>query len=113
MVTKNLATQIDIYNGATGTVVGLGFHLSLPDKAFTAINKFHSLINRELPQSMTAHNGIVYEPSNNSPFTRDLPHVALSRATDLDKVSLLSAIRKDHFIANKFMVENETIAILC
>ena len=61
-------------------------------------------------QSMTAHNGIVYEPSNNSPFTRGLPYVALSRATDLDKVSLLSAIRKDHFISNKFMAENEAIA---
>jgi hypothetical protein len=59
---------------------------------------------------MTAHNGIVYEPSMNSPFTRGLPYVALSRATDLEKVSLLSAIRKDHFISNKFMAENETIA---
>jgi len=26
MVTKNLATQIRIYNGATGIVVGFGFH---------------------------------------------------------------------------------------
>ena len=61
-------------------------------------------------QSMTAHNGIVYEPSISSPFTRGLPYVALSRATDLDKVSLLSAIRNDHFISNKFLAENETIA---
>jgi ATP-dependent exoDNAse (exonuclease V) alpha subunit len=61
-------------------------------------------------QSMTAHNGIVYEPSIRSPFTRGLPYVALSRATDLDKVSLLSAIRNDHFISNKFLAENETIA---
>jgi hypothetical protein len=170
MVTKNLATQIGIYNGATGTVVGFGFHQSLPDEAFPAINTFHTLINRELPivfvkmdkytgkqlsnnedrqniipiteyvdditlkvngihymrwqiplivaysitthksQSMTAHNGIVYEPSIRSPFTRGLPYVALSRATDLDKVSLLSAIRNDHFISNKFLAENETIA---
>jgi ATP-dependent exoDNAse (exonuclease V) alpha subunit len=59
---------------------------------------------------MTAHNGIVYEPSMNSLFTRGLPYVALSRATDLEKVSLLSAIRKDHLISNKFVAENETIA---
>ena len=51
-------------------------------------------------QSMTAHNGIVYEPSIRSPFTRGLPYVALSRATDLDKVSLLSAIRNDHHDRN-------------
>ena len=48
-------------------------------------------------QSMTAHNGIVYEPSKAKPFAKDLPCVAISRATDLDKVALLSAIRPDHF----------------
>jgi hypothetical protein len=45
---------------------------------------------------MTAHNGIVYDPSKKSPFTRGLPYVAISRATDLDKVALLSPIRTDH-----------------
>ena len=30
-------------------------------------------------QSMTAHNGIVYEPSKNKPFARGLPYVAISR----------------------------------
>ena len=44
-------------------------------------------------QSITAHNGIVYEPSKTKPFARGLPYVAISRATDLDKVTLLSAIR--------------------
>jgi ATP-dependent exoDNAse (exonuclease V) alpha subunit len=56
---------------------------------------------------MTAHNGIVYDPSKKSPFTRGLPYVALSRATDLDKVALLSPIRTDHFITVKVKAENE------
>lgn len=71
--------------------------------------KYRSLLLIHKSQSMTAHNGIVYEPSINSPFTKGLPYVALSRATDLDKVNLLSAIRKDHFISNKIMAENKTI----
>jgi len=33
-------------------------------------------------QSMTAHNGIVYEPSKNKPFARGLPYVAISRSTN-------------------------------
>ncbi len=37
-------------------------------------------------QSMTAHNGIVYEPSKNKPFARGLPYVAISRATDIEKL---------------------------
>ena len=57
-------------------------------------------------QSMTAHNDIVYEPSKNKPFARGLPYVAISRATDLDKVALLSAIRPDHFINKTFIAEN-------
>ena len=44
-----------------------------------------------------------------SPFTRGLPYVAISRATDLDKVALLSPIRTDHFITDKFKAENDTI----
>ena len=36
---------------------------------------------------MTAHNVIVFDPSKKSPFTRGLPYVAISRATDLDKVA--------------------------
>jgi hypothetical protein len=35
-----------------------------------------------------------------------LPYVAISRATDLDKVVLLSAIRPDHFINKTFTAEN-------
>jgi hypothetical protein len=53
---------------------------------------------------MTAHNGIVYDPSKKS-----LPYVAISRATDLGKVALLSPIRTDHFITDKFKAENDTI----
>ena len=61
-------------------------------------------------QSMTAHNGIVYDPSKKSPFfTRGLPYVAISRATDLDKVALLSPIQTDHFITDKSKAENDTI----
>ena len=37
-------------------------------------------------QSMTAHNGIVYEPAKNKQFARGLPYVAISRATDLEKL---------------------------
>jgi hypothetical protein len=64
---------------------------------------------------MTAHNGIVYEPSISSPFTRGLPYVALSRATDLDKVSLLSAIRNDHLFQTNFWQKTKQlqIFILC
>ena len=55
---------------------------------------------------MTAHNGIVYEPQKTKPFARGLPEVAISRATDLDKVALLSAIRPEHFINKTFTAEN-------
>ena len=55
---------------------------------------------------MTAHNGIVYEPSKNKPFARGLPYVATSRATDIEKVALLSPIRPDHFINKTFIAEN-------
>ena len=34
MVTRNLATQIGIYNGATGIVVGFGFHTAIPEESF-------------------------------------------------------------------------------
>ena len=57
-------------------------------------------------QSMTAHNGIVYEPSKNKPFARGLPYVAISRATDIEKVALLLPIRPDHFINKNFIAEN-------
>ena len=39
-------------------------------------------------------------------FARGLPYVAISTATDLDKVALLSAIRPDHFINKTFTAEN-------
>ena len=57
-------------------------------------------------QSMTAHNGMVYEPSKNKPFARGLRYVAISRATDLKKVALLLPIRPDHFINKTFIAEN-------
>ncbi len=109
-VTRNLATQIGIYNGAKGIVVGFEFHTAIPEESFPTVNTFHTLKNRKLPivfvkldrytgtqlstdvdkirltvngthymrwqlplilacsitthksQSMTAHNGIVYDP---------------------------------------------------
>ena len=39
-------------------------------------------------------------------FARGLPYVAISTATDLDKVALLSAIRPDHFINKTFIAGN-------
>jgi hypothetical protein len=39
-------------------------------------------------------------------LARGLPYVAISKATDLDKVALLSAIRPDHFINKTFIAEN-------
>ena len=39
-------------------------------------------------------------------FARGLPYVAISTATDLDKVALLSAIRPDHFINKTLTAEN-------
>ena len=49
MVTRNLAIQIKIYNGATGIVVGFGFHKAIPEENFPTVNTFHTLKNRELP----------------------------------------------------------------
>jgi hypothetical protein len=49
MVTRNLATQIEIYNGATGTLVGFGFHTAIPEENFPTLNTFQTLQNRELP----------------------------------------------------------------
>ena len=59
-----------------------------------------------LTYSITTHNGIVYEPSNNKPFARGLPYIAVSRATDIEKVALLLPIRPDHFISKTFIAEN-------
>ena len=58
---------------------------------------------------MTAHNGIVYDPSKKSPFTRGLPYVAISRATDFRQGCIIITNRTDHFITDKFKVENDTI----
>ena len=46
------------------------------------------------------------KPSKKSPFTRGLPYVAISRATDLDKVALLSPHRTDH-LKIKFNTDEE------
>jgi len=48
MVTENLATQIGIYNGATGTVVGFWFHKGVPEEHFPIIDTFHTLKDREI-----------------------------------------------------------------
>ncbi len=45
----NLATQIGIYYGTTGIVVGFGFHTEIPEEIFPTVNTFHTLKNRELP----------------------------------------------------------------
>ena len=44
-----IPTQIGIYNGATGIVVGFGFHIAIPEGNFPTVNTFHTLKNRELP----------------------------------------------------------------
>ena len=138
-------------DGATGIVVGFGFHTAIPEENFPTVNNFHTYTGTQLStdvdkhsivpftecvheikltvngthymrwqlplilaysitthksQSMTAHNGIVYEPSKNKPFARGLPYVAISRATDIEKVALLSPIRPDHFINKTFIAEN-------
>ena len=38
--------------------------------------------------------------------------MAISRATDLDKVALLAPIRTDHFITDKYKAENDTITTI-
>ena len=44
MITKNLATQIGIYNGATGIVVGFGFHTAIQEEYFpTVVTSQHVL----------------------------------------------------------------------
>ena len=43
MVARNLATQIGTYNGATGIVVGFGFHTAIPEEKFSTVNTFHTL----------------------------------------------------------------------
>ena len=40
IVTKKLATRIGIYNGASGTVVGFGFHKAVPEDHFPIIDIF-------------------------------------------------------------------------
>ena len=65
MITKKLATQIGIYNSATGIVVGFGFHTAIQEEFFPKINSFHSLKNRELPivfVKMDKYTGIQISP---------------------------------------------------
>ena len=45
--------------------------------------------------------------SKNKPFARGLPYVAISRATDLEKVALLLPIPPDHFINKNFTAEKK------
>ena len=49
MVTRNFATQIGIYNGATGIVVGFEFYTAIPEENFLIVINFHTLKHRELP----------------------------------------------------------------
>lgn len=49
--TQNLATQIGIFNGATGTVIGFAFYREPPqrDEVWPSTESFHLLVNREIP----------------------------------------------------------------
>ena len=41
------------------------------------------------------------------------PQIVINQHTHTHMNNRVNKKQKDHFIANKFMVENETIAILC
>ena len=42
-------TSLEDFYGATGTVVGFGFHAAIPEENFPTVNTFHTLQKRELP----------------------------------------------------------------
>lgn len=48
---RNIATQIGIFNGAVGTVVGFGYYNTPPtqDEECPPVCSFHTLVNREIP----------------------------------------------------------------
>ena len=85
MVTKNLATQIGIYNGATGTVVGFGFHKAVPEEHFPIIDILHTLKDREIPivfVKMDKYTGAQLSTDitkqNIVPFTESVNEVSLT-----------------------------------
>ena len=85
MVTKNLATQLGIYNGATGTVVGFGFHKAVPEEHFPLIDTFHTLKDREIPivfVKMDKYTGAQLSTDitkqNIVPFTESVNEVSLT-----------------------------------
>lgn len=47
--TQNIATQIGLFNGATGTVVGFGFKNLPPAVLFPESSRFHMHVDREIP----------------------------------------------------------------
>lgn len=47
--TRNVATQIGIFNGATGTVIGFGFYGAMPSELHPKVNTLHLIVNREIP----------------------------------------------------------------
>jgi hypothetical protein len=49
LVPTNLATQIGIFNGTKGTVVGFGFTGTAPEDTLPYSKSFHLLSNREIP----------------------------------------------------------------
>lgn len=153
--TRNIATQLGIYNGAAGTVVGFGFTSTTVPENLPKVENLHNLVNRETPivfvkmdkyngvplcpetptvvpftelqssksfkvngqrfyrwqlplalsfaitahkaQSITAHDGAVFEPSLGAPFARSLAYVSCSRSPDHSKFMLLRPLTHAHF----------------
>ena len=56
-------------------------------------------LNTHKVQGLTAHDGVVYKPtpSNQSPFTRSLEYVAISRCPSVKKLILLKPLKSSHF----------------
>jgi hypothetical protein len=81
----NGATQIGIYNGATGTVVGFGFHKAVPEEHFPIKDIFHTLKDREIPivfVKMDKYTGAQISTDitkqNIVPFTESVNEVSLT-----------------------------------
>jgi hypothetical protein len=69
-----------------------------------------SAITTHKAQSLTAPYGVVLKLANNSPFARSLPYVALSRATEIAKVLLISPALPTHFhshLAQRYSIDDE------
>ena len=70
MATRNLATQIGIYNGATGIVVGFGFHTAIPEENFPTVNNFHTYTGTQLSTDVDKHSIV--------PFTECVHEIKLT-----------------------------------